>query len=90
MSLVQSVDSFSPNVYGFHVTGTGSAIFECLAQDERHLTLLCSVSSRAMDAVFRIRSASIYEYHIQAPKEPSHIMNLLQFYISCCVSTLEP
>lgn len=77
MSLVQFVDSFPPNIYGFHVTGTGSAIFGCFAQDEGHLTLLCSVSSRAMDAVFRIRSVSIYEYRIWAPKKPSHIMNLL-------------
>lgn len=51
MPLVRSVDSFSPS---FHVTGAGSAIFGCLAQDEGRL--LCF--ARAMDAVFRIGSVT--------------------------------
>lgn len=38
---IQPIESFSPNVYGFHVTGAGSGIFGCLSQGSGELGKAC-------------------------------------------------
>lgn len=69
MPLVQSVDSFSPNIYGFHVTGAGSAIFGCLAQGDGRLesacsTLLCGILGDGCNIQDQICDCNVrFRYH---------------------------